>query len=45
MLEKEVRTPQDFPIVAGIMWKRIDNGWFLNIDATSLYSDDEQYII
>ena len=37
MLEKEVRTPNDIPIVAGIIWKRLDNDWMLGIDATLLY--------
>ncbi|MCX6733334.1 MAG: endolytic transglycosylase MltG [Candidatus Peregrinibacteria bacterium] len=37
MLEKEARHEGDFPIIAGIMWKRANSGWFLNIDATLLY--------
>jgi UPF0755 protein len=37
MLEKEVRHPEDLPIVAGIIWKRIQSDWALNIDATILY--------
>lgn len=37
MLEKEIKTAEDLPMVAGIIWKRLDNGWFLNIDATALY--------
>jgi UPF0755 protein len=37
MLEKEVRTENDIPIVAGIIWKRLDNDWALGIDATLLY--------
>lgn len=37
MLEKEARHDDDFPIVAGIIWKRMNSGWFLNIDATILY--------
>lgn len=37
MLEKEARHDDDFPIVAGIIWKRVNSGWFLNIDATILY--------
>lgn len=37
MLEKEVRHEEDLPIVSGIIWKRIQSGWFLNIDATLLY--------
>lgn len=37
MLEREVRHSEDLEIVAGIMWKRVQKGWFLNIDATILY--------
>ena len=37
MLEKEVRHPSDLEIVSGIIWKRMNKGWFLNIDATLLY--------
>lgn len=37
LLEKEVKTEKDYPIVAGIIWKRHEEGWFLNIDATLLY--------
>ena len=40
MLEWEVRTPQDLPIVSGIIWKRLDNDWTLSIDATLLYKED-----
>ena len=38
MLEKEARHEGDFPIIAGIIWKRANSGWFLNIDATILYN-------
>lgn len=37
ILEKEVRTTEDNSIVAGILWKRLDNGWPLQADATLLY--------
>lgn len=37
MIEKEVRTDADLPIVSGIIWKRYDNNWMLGIDATLLY--------
>lgn len=37
LLEKEVKTKKDLGIVSGIIWKRLENGWFLNIDATLLY--------
>ncbi len=42
MLEKEVRHDTDMPIVAGIIWKRIQSDWFLNIDATLLYDLNRQ---
>jgi UPF0755 protein len=38
MLEREEPTPAQRPIVAGIIWKRLDNGWQLGIDATSHYN-------
>ncbi len=37
ILEKEVRTEKDYPIVAGILWKRFDHDWPLQADATLLY--------
>lgn len=37
ILEKEVRTEKDYPIVAGILWKRLDHDWPLQADATLLY--------
>ena len=37
MLEREERRPTQRPVVAGILWKRIDNGWQLGVDATSRY--------
>ena len=41
MIEKEVRTEIDIPIVGGIIWKRFDNDWTLGIDATLLYVQDD----
>ena len=41
MLEREVRTSQDLPIVSGIIWKRLENDWTLGIDATLLYTKDD----
>ncbi|MEK9159198.1 MAG: endolytic transglycosylase MltG [Patescibacteria group bacterium] len=41
MVEREVRTEDDLPIVAGIIWKRYDNDWFLGIDATLLYVQED----
>ena len=40
ILEKEVKTEKDMPIVAGILWKRIKNNWPLQADATLLYGKD-----
>lgn len=41
MVEKEEKQPQNRPIVAGILWKRLDNGWKLGVDATSRYTLDD----
>jgi UPF0755 protein len=41
MIEREVRTEKDIPIVGGIIWKRLDNDWALGIDATLLYVQDD----
>lgn len=44
MLEKEVNYvthPNDTALVAGIIWKRLDNDWALGIDATLLYIDQD----
>lgn len=37
LLEKEVQTHEDMQIVAGILWKRLDIGMPLQVDATLLY--------
>ncbi len=37
ILEKEVKTPEDKKIVAGILWKRIANGMPLQTDSTINY--------
>lgn len=37
LLEKEVRTSKDKKIVAGILWKRLENGMPLQVDATISY--------
>ena len=44
MLEKEVRTEKDLPIVSGIIWKRLDNNWTLGIDATILYVQEDNIL-
>lgn len=38
MVEREEPTPANRPTVAGILWKRIDSGWNLGVDATSRYT-------
>jgi len=42
IVEKEVRTSKDIPIVAGILWKRLDSGWTIGADATLLYLADDR---
>lgn len=37
LLEMEVKTYKDKQIVAGILWKRLRNGWPLQVDATLTY--------
>jgi UPF0755 protein len=37
MLEREEPKPENRPLVAGILWKRIDSGTPLGVDATSRY--------
>lgn len=41
MLEREEPTPRYRPLVAGILWKRLDNDWNLGVDATSRYTLEE----
>ena len=41
MLEREEPTKAQRPLVAGILWKRIDSGWNLGVDATSRYTLDK----
>ena len=41
MLEREEPNPKNRPMVAGILWKRLDNRWNLGVDATSRYALDE----
>ena len=40
LLEREEPTEAQRPIVAGILWKRLDNNWKLGVDATSRYTLD-----
>ncbi len=44
IVEREVRTSDDIPIVAGILWKRYDSNWHIGADATILYVTEEQTI-
>lgn len=44
IIEKEVRTDADRTIVAGILWKRLKNGWPIGADATLLYNDTDGVI-
>lgn len=44
IIEKEVRTDADRAIVAGILWKRLENGWPIGADATLLYNDADGII-
>lgn len=44
IVEKEVRTTDDIPIVAGILWKRFDEDWVIGADATLLYLKSDRTI-
>lgn len=44
IVEKEVRTDKDRPIVAGVLWKRLDSNWQLGADATLLYLKNDNSI-
>lgn len=41
MIEKEVKTLKDKKIVSGILWKRMDSGMRLQVDATILYEENK----
>ncbi|PIU16082.1 endolytic transglycosylase MltG [bacterium (Candidatus Gribaldobacteria) CG08_land_8_20_14_0_20_39_15] len=41
LLEKEVKTYSDKQLVAGILWKRLENNWPLQVDATLNYILDK----
>lgn len=38
LVEKETKTDEERPVVAGILLKRIKSGWALNVDATVQYA-------
>lgn len=42
ILEKEVRTKEDYATVSGILWKRLDSDWPLQADATLLYGKKDR---
>lgn len=44
ILEKEVSTNKDRTTVAGILWKRLEENWFLGADATLLYLKNDRSI-
>ncbi|HNZ70693.1 MAG TPA: endolytic transglycosylase MltG [Candidatus Dojkabacteria bacterium] len=37
LIEREANDTQDSPVISDILWRRYDEGWFLNVDATLLY--------
>ncbi|MBI5548341.1 MAG: endolytic transglycosylase MltG [Deltaproteobacteria bacterium] len=41
LLEREEPVPAQRPLVAGILWKRLDKGFALGVDATSRYELEE----
>lgn len=44
MIEKEANRDKDRPLIAGIIWKRLDENWILGIDATLLYLKNDREI-
>jgi UPF0755 protein len=44
ILQREVRTPDDFATVSGILWKRLDSNWHIGADATILYATKKKTI-
>ncbi|MFZ3057622.1 MAG: endolytic transglycosylase MltG [Minisyncoccales bacterium] len=42
MIEKEVKTMEDKKIVSGILWKRMNSGMRLQVDATVLYAQNKE---
>jgi len=45
ILEREVQTEEDCAVVAGMLWKRLDNKWPLQVDATLLYGKADRSIL
>lgn len=44
ILQREVRTQKDYPIVSGLLWKRFDSNWHIGADATILYATKKKTI-
>lgn len=44
IVEREVLSPQDKAIVAGLLWKRLEENWRLDADASLLYDQDDNII-
>lgn len=44
ILEREVLSPKDKAIVAGILWKRYENDWRIDADAALLYEKNDNSI-
>lgn len=44
ILEREVLSSKDKAIVAGILWKRYENGWRIDADAALLYEKEDNSI-
>jgi UPF0755 protein len=38
IIERETKTNEERPVVAGILWKRLENDWPLQVDATLQYA-------
>jgi UPF0755 protein len=44
ILQREVRTPDDYSLVSGILWKRLDSNWHIGADATILYATKKKTV-
>lgn len=44
LIEKEVTAEKDKKIVSGILWKRLESGWILGVDAALLYGANDRVI-
>lgn len=41
LIEREAISNEERPVIAGILWKRLDNNWYLGVDATTRYYKDD----